>query len=87
MIDGGGFVAEFGRSDLTDQFGAPSKNSMSALWHFLEEEKRQQAVLSRGGTGCSDLDSRAAVRREVIVESLRMRTFSVEKKIIEKENE
>lgn len=37
MIDGGGFEAGFGRSDLTDQFGAPSKNSMSALWHFLEE--------------------------------------------------
>ena len=37
MIDGGGFEAGFGSRDRTDQFGAPSMNSMSALSDFSEE--------------------------------------------------
>lgn len=37
MIDGGGFDAGFGSSDLTDQLGAPSMDSMSALSDFSEE--------------------------------------------------
>lgn len=53
VIDGGGFDAGFGSSDLTDQFGAPIIEEMSAK-SDLSEKRRDNVVFNWDGLVRSD---------------------------------